>query len=152
LMGVCPRANIGGDREDARLSAGLKVKEQMVDTKILIVDDEAGIRLMVVRMLGADYTVLEAADGEEAVTLTRLHKPSLILMDIMMPGKDGYSACHEIKTDPQTKSVPVVMVSAIGHKLNEKLSAEVGADGYITKPFSVEGLLEAINRYVPGPA
>jgi two-component system alkaline phosphatase synthesis response regulator PhoP len=152
LMGVCPRANIGGDREDARLSAGLKVKEQMVDTKILIVDDEAGIRLMVVRMLGADYTVLEAADGEEAVTLTRLHKPSLILMDIMMPGKDGYSACHEIKTDHQTKSVPVVMVSAIGHKLNEKLSAEVGADGYITKPFSVEGLLEAINRYVPGPA
>jgi two-component system alkaline phosphatase synthesis response regulator PhoP len=124
----------------------------MVDTKILIVDDEEGIRLMVIRMLGGDYTVLEAADGEEAVTLTRLHKPSLVLMDIMMPGKDGYSACHEIKTDPQTKSVPVVMVSAIGHKLNEKLSAEVGADGYITKPFSVEGLLEAINRYVPGPA
>jgi two-component system alkaline phosphatase synthesis response regulator PhoP len=124
----------------------------MGDTKILIVDDEAGIRLMVARMLGGDYTVLEAADGEEAVELTRLHKPSLVLMDIMMPGKDGYSACHEIKTDPQTKSIPVVMVSAIGHKLNEKLSAEVGADGYITKPFSVEGLLEAINRYVPGPA
>jgi two-component system alkaline phosphatase synthesis response regulator PhoP len=124
----------------------------MVDTKILIVDDEEGIRLMVIRMLGGDYTVLEAADGEEAVTLTRLHKPSLVLMDILMPGKDGYSACHEIKTDPETKSIPVVMVSAIGHKLNEKLSAEVGADGYITKPFSVEGLLEAINRYVPGPA
>src|SRR5512136_227831 len=124
----------------------------MGDTKILIVDDEAGIRLMVARMLGADYTVLEAADGEEAVELTRLHKPSLVLMDIMMPGKDGYSACHEIKTDPQTKSIPVVMVSAIGHKLNEKLSAEVGADGYITKPFSVEGLLEAINKHVLGSA
>jgi len=76
-------------------------------------------------MLGEDYTVLEAADGEEAVTLTRLHKPSLVLMDILMPGKDGYSACHEIKTDPETKSIPVVMVSAIGHKLNAKLSAEV---------------------------
>ena len=124
----------------------------MGDTKILIVDDEAGIRLMVARMLGGDYTVIEAADGEEAVELTRLHKPSLVLMDIMMPGKDGYSACHEIKTDPQTKSIPVVMVSAIGHKLNEKLSAEVGADGYITKPFSVEGLLEAIAKYAPGPA
>jgi CheY-like chemotaxis protein len=123
----------------------------MGDTKILIVDDEAGIRLMVARMLGADYTVLEAADGEEGVELTRLHKPSLVLMDIMMPGKDGYSACHEIKTDPQTQSIPVVMVSAIGHKLNEKLSAEVGADGYITKPFSVEGLLEAIAKYAPGP-
>jgi CheY-like chemotaxis protein len=121
----------------------------MGDTKILIADDEAGIRLMVLRMLGGDYTVLEAADGEEAVNLTRLHKPSLVLMDIMMPGKDGYSACHEIKMDPQTKAVPVVMVSAIGHKLNEKLSAEVGADGYITKPFSVEGLLEAIGKHVP---
>jgi CheY-like chemotaxis protein len=122
----------------------------MVDTKILIVDDEAGIRLMVVRMLGEDYTVLEAADGEEAVTLTRLHKPSLVFMDILMPGKDGYSACHEIKTDPETRSIPVVMVSAIGHKLNERLSAEVGADGYITKPFSVEKLLEAIAKYATG--
>ena len=122
----------------------------MVDTRILIADDEVGIRLMVVRMLGEDYTVLEAADGEEAVTLTRLHKPSLVLMDILMPGKDGYSACHEIKTDPETKSIPVVMVSAIGHKLNAKLSAEVGADGYITKPFSVEGLLEAIAKYATG--
>jgi two-component system alkaline phosphatase synthesis response regulator PhoP len=126
------------------------VKEKMVDTKILIADDEVGIRLMVVRMLGADYSVLEAADGEEAVTLTRLHKPSLVLMDILMPGKDGYSACHEIKTDPETKSIPVVMVSAIGHKLNAKLSAEVGADGYITKPFSVEKLLEAIASYATG--
>ena len=122
----------------------------MVDTKILIVDDEVGIRLMVVRMLGEDYTVLEAADGEEAVTLTRLHKPSLVLMDILMPGKDGYSAFHEIKTDLETKSTPVVMVSAIGHKLNERLSAEVGADGYITKPFSVEKLLEAIAKYARG--
>ncbi|MBN2098229.1 MAG: response regulator [Dehalococcoidia bacterium] len=124
----------------------------MVDTKILVVDDEEGIRLMVRRMLGEDYTIIEAADGEEAVKLTQLHRPSLVLMDILMPGKDGYSACHEIKTDSETRSIPVVMVSAIGHKLNEKLSAEVGADGYITKPFSVEGLLEAINRYVPGPA
>ena len=122
----------------------------MVDTKVLIADDEAGIRLMVVRMLGEDYTVLEAADGEEAVELARLHKPSLVLMDILMPGKDGYSACHEIKTDPETKSIPVVMVSAIGHKLNARLSAEVGADGYITKPFSVEGLLKAIGKYAPG--
>ena len=123
----------------------------MGGAKILIVDDEAGIRLMVARMLGGEYTVLEAADGDEAVRATRLHTPSVVLMDILMPGKDGYSACHEIKTDPQTKSTPVIMVSAIGHKLNEKLSAEVGADGYITKPFSVEGLLEVINKYVPRP-
>jgi len=81
--------------------------------------------------------------------LTPAHKPGLVLMDIMMPGKDGYSACHEINSDPETKSAPVVMVSDIGHKLNERLSAQVGADGYVTKPFSVEGLLEVVSRYVP---
>lgn len=60
----------------------------------------------------------------------------------MMPRKDGYSACHEIKSDPTTRPIPVVMVTGIGHKLNEKLSAEVGADGYMTKPFSLEKLPE----------
>ncbi|MDM7998521.1 MAG: response regulator [Dehalococcoidia bacterium] len=119
----------------------------MRKTTVLIVDDDEGIRLMVRRMLSEDYTVVEAADGDEAVALTRQHRPNLVLMDILMPGKDGYSACHEIKTDPETKSIPVVMVSAIGHKLNERLSAEVGADGYITKPFSIERLLQAIADY-----
>jgi two-component system alkaline phosphatase synthesis response regulator PhoP len=122
----------------------------MENKKILIADDESDIRLMVLRMLGKDYQVLEAADGEEAVKIVRLHKPSLVLLDIMMPGKDGYSACQEIKGDPQTKSVPVVMVTGIGHKLNERLSAEVGADGYMTKPFSLERLLEIIEKFVPG--
>jgi two-component system alkaline phosphatase synthesis response regulator PhoP len=124
----------------------------MVDKKILIADDDSDLRLMVLRMLGMDYQVIQAADGEEAVELTRLHQPSLVLMDIMMPEKDGYSACHEIKTDPGTKSIPVVMVTGVGHKLNEILSAEVGADGYMTKPFSLEVLLEVIGRFVPGSA
>ena len=122
----------------------------MLDKKILIVDDEPDIRLMVCRMLSKDYLVLEASDGEEAVKMARLHKPSIILMDIMMPGKDGYSACHEIKADSSTRSIPVVMVTGIGHKLNEKLSAEMGADGYMTKPFSVEGLLEIIGKFGSG--
>ena len=124
----------------------------MENKKILIADDESDIRLMVLRMLGKDYQVLEAADGEEAVKIVRLHKPSLVLLDIMMPGKDGYSACQEIKGDPQTKSVPVVMVTGIGHKLNERLSAEVGADGYMTKPFSLERLLAIIEKFVPSSA
>ncbi len=119
----------------------------MLDKKILVADDEPDIRLMVCRMLSRDYLVLEASDGEEAVRLARLHKPAIILMDIMMPRKDGYSACHEIKSDTTTRSIPVVMVTGIGHKLNEKLSAEVGADGYMTKPFSLEKLLEIIGQF-----
>ena len=122
----------------------------MLDKKILIADDEPDIRLMVCRMLSKDYLVLEASDGEEAVKLARLHKPAIILMDIMMPGKDGYSACHEIKSDPATRSIPVVMVTGIGHKLNERLSAGVGADGYMTKPFSLEKLPEIISKFGSG--
>ncbi len=122
----------------------------MADRKILIADDEPDIRLMVSRMLGRDYLVLEAADGDEAVNVARLHKPDLILMDIMMPGKDGYSACHSVKSDPATKSIPVIMVTGIDHQLNVKLSAEMGADGYVTKPFSLEELLQVVARFLPG--
>jgi two-component system alkaline phosphatase synthesis response regulator PhoP len=122
----------------------------MSNRKILIADDEPDIRLMVSRMLGKEYVVLEAADGEEAVNVARVQKPDLILMDIMMPGIDGYSACYSVKADPATKSIPVIMVTAIGHQLNEKLSAEVGADGYVTKPFSLEELLEVIGKFLEG--
>jgi CheY-like chemotaxis protein len=122
----------------------------MSQTRILIADDEPDIRLMVSRMLGRDYLVLEAADGDEAVELARLHKPDLILMDIMMPEKDGYSACLSIKSDPATRSIPVVMFTGIDHQLNIKLSDEMGADGYITKPFSLDELMNVVTRYARG--
>ncbi len=119
--------------------------------KILIVDDEANIRLLVSSMLGKDYTVLGASDGKEAVDMARSQKPALILMDIMMPRMDGYTACHTIKKDPVTKAIPVVMLTAIGHELNVKLSQEMGASGYITKPFSPRDLLDTIDRFLKSP-
>jgi CheY-like chemotaxis protein len=122
----------------------------MTEARILIADDEPDIRLMVTRMLGKDYQVLEAADGDQAVNLARLHQPDLILMDIMMPEKDGYSACLAIKSDPDTSFIPVIMVTGIDHQLNIKLSEEMGADGYITKPFSLDELLNVVTRYVRG--
>lgn len=121
----------------------------MTDRKILIADDEPDIRLMVSRMLGRDYLVLEAADGDEACSMARSHKPDLILMDIMMPEKDGYSACLSLKSHPDTKAIPVIMVTGIDHQLNVKFSDEMGADGYITKPFSLEELLNVVTRYIP---
>lgn len=119
--------------------------------KILIVDDEANIRLLVSSMLGKDYIVLGASDGKEAVDMARSQKPALILMDIMMPRMDGYTACHTIKKDPVTKAIPVVMLTAIGHELNVKLSQEMGASGYITKPFSPRDLLDTIDRFLKSP-
>ena len=113
--------------------------------KILIADDDSNIRALVKRMLGSDYLVLDAGDGDEAVSLARRHSPNLILMDILMPNTDGYTACRAIKQDPLTRGIPVVMLTGIAYELNKKLSQQMGADGYITKPFDRKSLLDGIS-------
>ena len=118
----------------------------MEKRKILVVDDEENVRHLLHSMLGSKYIVLEARDGEIAIDIARKNKPDLILMDIMMPNIDGYTACYTIKHDPATKTIPVIMVTAVGQELNKKLAKEMGADGYITKPFS---LLELLNTVKP---
>lgn len=124
--------------------------QQTDKKKVLIVDDESGIRQLVHTILSKDYAVLEAQDGQEAVDIASVEKPDVILMDVMMPNMDGLSACHAIKTDETTKAVPVIMLTAIGHELNKKLSEDVmGADGYITKPFSSQVLLDRLRGLLP---
>jgi len=115
---------------------------------ILIADDESSIRLMVGSMLSKDYLVLEASDGQEAIDIARAQRPDLILMDIMMPNVDGYSACHAIKKDRITSAIPVVMVTALGQELNQKFARQTGADGYVTKPFSLQSLRDVISQFL----
>ena len=121
----------------------------MVKKKILIADDEQAVRELVKRLLSQNYIILEAKDGAIAVDIARREKPDLILMDIMMPMVDGYNACYQIKRDKATKAIPVVMLTGIDHELNKRLSWEVGAKGYITKPFSLQDLLDAIGLFLP---
>ena len=118
----------------------------MEKTQILIVDDEQHIRLLVRGILGDEFVVLEASDGAKAVDMARKHKPGLILMDILMPNMDGYTACSIIKSDQSTKSIPVVMLTGLGFELNKKLAREIGADSYITKPFTSKKLLDTISK------
>jgi len=118
----------------------------MEKQKILIADDEQGIRLIISRLLEEEYIVLEAADGEEAIDIAKEQQPVLILMDLMMPKMDGYDACLRIKSDQATKGILVVILTAVGHELNKKYAEEMGADGYITKPFTRESLLEEMRR------
>jgi len=112
--------------------------------KILIADDETGIRLTVGRILDKDYVVLEATNGEEAVEIAKVQKPDLILMDLIMPKMDGYAACSQIKADEATKGIPVVILTAVGNELNKKFATEMGAEGYITKPFNIQELMDLI--------
>jgi len=115
--------------------------------KILVADDELYIRLLVKDIIEPEFVVLEASNGEEAVIITRTQKPDLVLMDILMPKLDGYTACYAIKTDELTKEIPVIMLTGVGHELNKQLSQEMGAEGYITKPFNPEDLLDKVRQY-----
>ncbi|MCJ7743643.1 MAG: response regulator [Dehalococcoidales bacterium] len=104
--------------------------------KILIVDDEPNVRRLVHTILSKDFIVLEAEDGRQAIDVACTQKPDLILMDMLMPRMDGLTACYTIKNDPTTKSTPVLMLTAVGFELNVKLSQQMGADAYMTKPFT----------------
>lgn len=116
--------------------------------KVLVVDDEAYIRLLVKSILGRDYTVLEAENGEEAIDIARAESPALILMDIMMPKMDGVGACSLLKAEAATSNIPVVMMSARGDKLDQDYALQMGADGYVTKPFMSRELLEKVGNMV----
>jgi CheY-like chemotaxis protein len=113
---------------------------------ILIVEDEPKNMTLTRDLLKiSGYETIEAVDGKQGVEKAKSEKPNLILMDIMMPKMDGYSACREIKADQSTKNIPVVMLTAVGYDLNKKLAKQMGADGYVTKPFSRQQLIDAIS-------
>jgi CheY-like chemotaxis protein len=114
--------------------------------KVLIVDDEPNVRRLSHTILAKTFDVIEAEDGRQAIDMAIAQKPDVILMDIMMPKMDGLTACHVIKKDPATKAIPVVMVTAIGFELNIKLSQQMGATGYVTKPFSPQDLVGKITE------
>ena len=118
----------------------------MAKGKILVVDDEIYIVHILDFSLGMEgYEVLTALDGEPALEKARAEHPDLIVLDIMMPKLDGYETCKLLKADTNTKDIPVILLSAKGRNVDQKIGFEVGADDYITKPFSPRKLVERIN-------
>jgi len=113
---------------------------------ILIVEDEPKNMTLTRDLLKiSGYETVEAWDGAQGVEKAKSAHPNLILMDIMMPKMDGYAACSLIKADQSTKNIPVVMLTAVGFDLNKRLAKQMGADGYVTKPFSRQQLMDAIS-------
>jgi len=114
--------------------------------KILVVDDEIYIVHILDFSLGIEgYEVMTALDGEQALAKVAQEKPDLIVLDIMMPKLDGYETCKALKGNPDTRDIPVILLSAKGRNVDQKIGFEVGADDYITKPFSPRKLVERIN-------
>ena len=111
--------------------------------KILVVDDEPKIREVIREYAEfSGYEVVEAEDGMSAIGLCKLNDYDLIIMDVMMPKLDGFSACKEIK---KIKDVPVIMLSARGEEYDKLFGFELGVDDYIVKPFSPKELMARIN-------
>jgi CheY-like chemotaxis protein len=117
--------------------------------KILVVDDDEKISRVMGDMLAPNgFEVLLARDGEEAVKMARAEQPGLILMDILMPNTDGYTACSILKSDERTKRIPLVMLTGVDHQLNRRLSEKLNADGYLVKPISLEILINTVGQFL----
>ncbi len=109
---------------------------------ILVVDDsESSARLLQLYLLRDGYRVVLAESGEEALALVRSHSPDLITLDVMMPGMDGFAVCERLKTDPETRFIPVILVTALNQMQDRIRGIEAGADDFLTKPFNREELL-----------
>lgn len=134
-------------REDAKPTAPAEPPQAAEDgtcPRILVVDDNADMRDYVVRLLAPDFAVLTAQDGVEALETARLAKPDLVLSDVMMPRLDGFGLLAALRSDPATRDVPVVLLSA---RAGEEASVEgldAGADDYLVKPFSSRELIARV--------
>jgi two-component system, OmpR family, phosphate regulon response regulator PhoB len=126
-------------------------------TSVLLVDDERDLlSLLDFNLRGAGFETILATTGEQAIAQLRRRVPDLVVLDLMLPDISGTELCSRIKSDPRTRHVPVVMLTAKGEEIDRVVGFEVGADDYVTKPFSVRELVlrvrAVLRRSRPGRA
>jgi len=116
-----------------------------VGRTILVIDDEPElVKLLDYNLTKAGYLVLSAKDGENGLAAARKHAPDAIILDVMMPGLDGWEVCKRLRTDPSTSALPILMLTAKAEEGDRVLGLELGADDYVTKPFGVRELLARV--------
>ncbi len=118
--------------------------------RILVVEDQEDNRAILRDLLqSVGYELIEAVNGEEALSMAVKHKPDLILMDIQLPVVDGYEATRRIKAEPALRGIPVIAVTSYALSGDEEKAREAGCDDYVTKPFSPRDLLAKVQAYLP---
>ena len=118
--------------------------------RILVVEDQEDNRQIIRDMLSAtDYEIMEAESGEQALAAVAKQRPDLILMDIQLPGMDGYEATRRIKADPALRSIPIIAVTSYALSGEEQKARAAGCDDYVPKPYSPRQLLAKIRQYLP---
>ncbi len=119
----------------------------MSEKKILVVDDEPHIiRSLTFVLKKEGYDVSSTTNGEKAMEIVRESKPNLMFLDVMMPKKNGYEVCQEVKDDPSLSDIYVIMLTAKGQEVDREKGFGLGADEYITKPFSPTKIVEKVRE------
>jgi DNA-binding response OmpR family regulator len=126
----------------------------MTKSVILVVEDDTDIlRLVTYNLKSAEFEVLTAQDGYAALSLAKKHLPQLVILDLMLPGLDGFEVCRELKRSPTTKNIPILMLTARGEEVDRVVGLELGADDYVVKPFSPRELVlrvrAILRRFAP---
>ena len=114
----------------------------MAKATVLVVEDDRDIlELLAYTIRGADFNVVTAEDGLDALVKARLHRPAMVILDLMLPGMDGLDVCRELKRGAETASIPVIILTARGEEVDRIVGLELGADDYVVKPFSPREVL-----------
>jgi DNA-binding response OmpR family regulator len=122
----------------------------MKKRRVLIIEDEPNIVLSLEFLLQREgYDTASATDADAGLSLVRELHPDVVLLDIMMPKRNGYELCQTIKGDPELRAIPVIMVSARGQEVEVLKGLELGASAYVTKPFGNAEILEEIRAVLP---
>ena len=116
--------------------------------RILLVDDKESTLELISATLGHDdgYQFVLARDGEEALSTALKHKPDLILLDVLMPKRDGYYVCRTLQQNPETAHIKILILTALAQEIDCQRALESGADGYLIKPFSPMALLKKLEE------
>lgn len=119
--------------------------------RVLVVDDEVYMLHILEFSLGMEgLEVISAASGEEALQRIAEEPPDLIVLDVLMPGMDGYEVCRRLKQQERTRAIPIVFLSGKDGRTDRELGLRLGADAYITKPFSPQSLIDTIDELLDG--
>jgi len=113
-------------------------------SRILVVDDDLANLRYLIEVLEEDFDIRSVTSGEEALTVIRLFNPQVILLDVMLPGINGYDVCRQIRSESDLSDVKIILISAKAMKKERKKGYEAGADCYFTKPFAHDALLAKI--------
>ncbi|MCP4652261.1 MAG: response regulator [Candidatus Omnitrophica bacterium] len=119
----------------------------MSKKKVVVIEDECDLAMMTqARLESSGYEVFVVSDGEEGVKKVQQELPSIVLLDIVMPKLDGHQVCTALKSDPSTKDIPIIILTASGKKDTEERCLDQGADYFMRKPFDSQQLLEKIKE------